>query len=113
VYRGRIWVAGGCLRDEIAQHIPELAKYIKWHLCSSDGPLHYIGNTAYWAGQRGFTTGNPGGPPNLTHARSTAIWPDATDEELLAPGLEDRLKARLPALLEDFQLAMESLGFTY
>lgn len=49
----------------------------------------------------------------LNHARSTAIWPDATDEDLIAPGLEDRLKARLPALLVEFRKVVESLGFTW
>ena len=39
--------AGGCLHDEVAKHFPELAPFIKWHLCSSDGPMHYIANTVY------------------------------------------------------------------
>jgi len=50
---------------------------------------------------------------NLDHARSTAVWPEATDEDLTAPGLKDRLEARLPQLLVDFRAAVESLGFTY
>lgn len=50
---------------------------------------------------------------DLQAARSTAIWPDATDEELTAPGLEDRLKARLPKLIEEFQQALKELGLTY
>ena len=50
---------------------------------------------------------------NLDHARSTAVWPDATDEDLLAPGLEMRLQARLPRLMEEFRAAVESLGFVY
>lgn len=110
---GRNCLACGCLHDEITKHIPELAPYIKWHLTSSDGPLDYIGNVSYWAGRRGWCDGKPGSPPNLDYARSTAVWPDATDEELTAPGLEDRLRARLPKLLKDFQTAMEQLGFTY
>ena len=32
----------GCIHDEIKQHFPEFAKYIPYHLVSSDGPLHYI-----------------------------------------------------------------------
>ena len=50
---------------------------------------------------------------NLDHARSTAVWPEATDEELTAPGLEMRLQARLPKLMEEFKAAIEQLGFTY
>ena len=50
---------------------------------------------------------------NLDHARSSAVWPDAKDEELLAPGLEERLQARLPRLMEEFRAAVEALGFVY
>lgn len=50
---------------------------------------------------------------NLNAARSSACWPEATDEELTAPGLEDRLRARLPALMERFRADVESLGFTW
>ena len=44
--------AGGCLHDEIAQYFPELAPLIKWHLPSTDGPMHYIANTTYHASDR-------------------------------------------------------------
>lgn len=50
---------------------------------------------------------------NLDAARSSAVWPDATDEELTAPGLKERLQARLPRLMEEFKAAVESLGFTF
>jgi hypothetical protein len=46
-------------------------------------------------------------------ARSSAIWPEATDEMLASPDLAEALAARLPALLEDFASTMEALGFTY
>lgn len=41
--------ACGCIHDDIEKHFPELSHLIKWHLCSSDGPLHYIANTLYHA----------------------------------------------------------------
>jgi hypothetical protein len=44
--------AGGCLHDEIAKHFPKLKPYIKWHLVSSDGPMHYLANTLYHASNR-------------------------------------------------------------
>lgn len=50
---------------------------------------------------------------NLDYARATAAWPEATDEDLTAPGLKERLEARLPALLAEFRAAMEGLGFTW
>lgn len=92
----------GCLHTEIAHHFPELAPLIKWHLCSSDGPLHYIANTIYHARR-----------PDFDSARLSAIWPAATDSDLGLVGLGSRLDTRLPALLADFRAAMESLGFVF
>ena len=94
--------AGGYIPDAIAKHFPELAPFIKWHLTSSDGPMHYIANTVFHAKAR-----------KLDAARRCAVWPDATDDDLTAPGLAERLTARLPALLADFRKAVESLGFVF
>ncbi len=204
--------AGGYLHGEIAVTFPELAPLLKWHLCSTDGPLHYVANTCWFAGDRDcwgrqagevartqhvgrfgtspiehripgrfwaflqnaapydfevlrvdhrqtvgpqfdpkFTFGgyeaewhecpfdtehealnflralqterpqfvevpiewSQGKPRELDTARDVAIWPDATDEELIAPGLKTRLLARLPALLAEFRAAVEGLGFVW
>lgn len=163
----------GCLHDEIVKAIPRLAPFIKWHLVSADGPMHYESNTVYLAGDRDCwglkkgekrqirngRTGLPcwileavdsagnvaeelpkyvdaesrpeaplrllkyvplyrigeGKGRELEAARSAAVWPDATDEELCAEPeeLRKKLRERLPALMEEFQKAVESLGFTY
>ena len=126
---------GGCIHDEIVAAFPELAPLIKWHLCSSDGPMHYVANTTYHATQHGpksawvyhedkangiesrcvkycnideaqkicATAGytmkideKTAKEANLEFARSNAIWPDATQEQLLN---EAALMARLPALM--------------
>jgi len=50
---------------------------------------------------------------NLDAARSSAVWPEATDAELLASDLREKLEKRLPRLLEDFRAAMEQLGFVF
>lgn len=42
----------GCIHEEIEKHFPELRHLIKWHLVSSDGPMHYIANTMYHASDR-------------------------------------------------------------
>lgn len=164
-FNGRRWVedAGGCIHDDIAKHFPGLGSLLKWHLCGSDGPPHYIANTTYHASDRdcwGLRKGESrqirngktgklcwklepsqelpkymdgderpeaeatlryvpwcrigeGKAPDLDAARRSAIWPDATDKELEADGLKERLAARLPALLAEFREAIESLGFTY
>lgn len=62
-YKGaRGELAGGCCHDEISAAFPELAPLIRWHLTSSDGPMHYIANTVYHAGNRdhwGKVAGEP------------------------------------------------------
>ena len=154
-YEGR-WVehSGGCLHEDIGKHFAELAPLIKWHLCSTDGPMHYVANTMYHAKEHGPTHAwvyyrGPSDPLNfmgekeillgyfktadavkaechpnyrlewdqkttkvaaLQHARATAIWPDATIEQLRD---ELALQDRLHALLADFRKAIESLGFTW
>lgn len=165
----KMWLnACGCCHEEVAKHFPQLAPLLKWHLVSSDGPMHYVANTVYHAGDRdcwglrkgefrqhtsrGLQNGGVAGVPNwvldvpsfnerdvyavekpkpvtlewkpsgmtgegkerdLAAARSCAVWPEATDEELTAPGLAERLQARLPALMAEFKKAVESLGFVY
>ena len=49
----------------------------------------------------------------LDYARSSAVWPDATDEELMSPDLKEVLIARLPKLMADFKEAMLSVGFLW
>ncbi|MEN6345635.1 MAG: hypothetical protein ABFE16_10015 [Armatimonadia bacterium] len=44
--------AGGCLHNEIAGAFPSLAPLVKWHGVSSDGPLHYLDNAIFLAGER-------------------------------------------------------------
>jgi hypothetical protein len=97
-------VACGCLHDDIQKYFPELAKYIKWHLCSSEGPMYYIANTVYHSSNRDFNS-----------ARESAIWHEATDEILSLPeqGLKAELEKRLPDLMVEFKNAMVELGFEY
>lgn len=213
--RGRV-EACGCLHERIAEVFPEFAPLIKWHLCSTDGPLHYIANTLFAAGDRD-PFGRPAGAPasfqdcvtfgenpikhvlkrtfakfledvgtqcrfdfeviavphardfktfgnkytfggyacewhecpfdsesealdflralqhcgpefgrvaisfstgkkrELDHARHAAIWPEATDDELMQEpnALREVLTARLPALLAEFRAAMVGAGFLW
>jgi hypothetical protein len=95
----RYLTAGGCQHDLVTEHFPELAPLIKWHLTSTDGPLHYVANTVYHAEQG-----------ELDYARESAVAPDATLAELSD---ESWLLARLPALMVEFRAAVESLGFVY
>lgn len=157
----------GCIHDEIIKFYPELSKYIKWHLTTSNGPMSYISNTTYHAGDRdchGLLKGEAkqikngrtgqlcwelvpiigeelkrsvnaderpkarqvweyrpwcrigeGKERELDAARKSAIWPEATDEQLKLPKeeLTKLLKERLPGLMLEFKKAMEELGFVY
>jgi hypothetical protein len=189
-YNGdRGYLSGGCVHEHIAKSFPELAGLIKWHLTSSDGPMHYIANTLYHAGDRDHNgllkdekrqiisgktkqpcwelvvinsegvgiSSTPTGdeyrhaetvplfiidkhcegetPPlatpklkwvpwcrvgegkarELDHARSSAVWPEATDAELSVERdvLKAALIARHPALVQAFREAMDSTGFVW
>jgi hypothetical protein len=120
--------SGGCCHDEVAEAFPELAPLIKWHLCSTDGPMHYIENAKYWAGQCGYCNGGQNDPPNEVYLKSTIIYgavegdtevdPMAlANEDLLAVDRKGPfvpwLESRLPALLAEFREAVESLGLTF
>lgn len=118
--------SGGCIHEQIAQHFPELAPFIRWHLVSTDGPLHYVANTLYWLGFSGWNDGKPSSPPSLEHARNTAVWHDMPDRFLrpdpdarsaedtpLAQHVRQALVDRHAALMSEFRAAVESLGFTY
>jgi len=152
--KGRWLCCCGCMHEDVAKHFPALALLLKWHLCSTDGPMHYVANTLYHASDKdcwGYRRGeqkrdkdcklmwvlptsehlpsvvsadeqpeskgiqyvpllSEGKEPDLEAARWSAIWPDATLEQL-----QDKhaLEARLPALMEEFKRDVESLGFVY
>lgn len=57
--------AGGCLHDDIAAVFPELAPLIKWHLMATDGPMHYLANTLFLAGNADY---------NGRHAGDVSAW---------------------------------------
>lgn len=63
-WRAGTWreFGGGAAHDEIGRVFPELAPLIKWHLCSTDGPMHYIANTVYLAGDRDHNGKRAGEP---------------------------------------------------
>lgn len=122
---GQAWIACGCLHEDVARVFPEVAHLIKWHLCSADGPMHYIANTVYFAGDRdcwGLTKGErrgalvgKGKEREFAAARDAAVWPEATDAELSASAedLKEALSRRLPGLLLAFRNDMEAAGFAW
>jgi hypothetical protein len=45
----RATITCGCIHDTIIRHAPELAPFIKWHLTSTDEPMHYVSNAVFHA----------------------------------------------------------------
>jgi hypothetical protein len=58
---------GGCIHEDIAKHFPELMPYIKWHLTSTDGPMHYLANTLYHANDKDCWGKRKGEPRQYEH----------------------------------------------
>lgn len=83
--------AGGCIHDDIAQFFPELAPLIKWHLMSTDSPMHYVANTVYHADAHGPNRAwvyfnGPNDPLNLGESKERLLSYAKTDEALKAEG---------------------------
>lgn len=103
--------ACGCLHEEIAASFPELAPYIRWHLTSTDGPMHYLANAMYHAG---FCLGMEK-PRNIDHLMSTVVYGAVEGDtetdiaELDGPRLLDWLNKRFPALMLQFKADMNEL----
>lgn len=55
--------AGGCMHEEIEKTFPELAPFLRWHLTSTDSPMHYVANTLYHASDRD-SSGRAAGEPS-------------------------------------------------
>lgn len=92
----------------------------KWHECPFDTEseaLDFL--TALKTCDPKFlqiaTAFSEGKERDLAAARSSAIWPEATDEELMTEPamLTLKLQERLPALIAEFRGVVEGLGFKF
>jgi hypothetical protein len=90
--RGGKWreFGGGAAHEEIARVFPELAPLIKWHLCSTDGPMHYVANAVYLAGDRDHNGKRAGEPWAFEDAVSFGDNP-----------IKHRLKAKFAKFLKE------------
>lgn len=52
----------GCCHDDLVKVFPEIEHLIKWHLCSTNGPMHYLANTTYHARTCSHEGKKPGDP---------------------------------------------------
>jgi len=67
------WGVGGCVHEGIAKAIPELAPFIKWHLFDPFGPMHYIANTVYHAGDRDYNGLKAGEKQHIRNGRTNQL----------------------------------------
>lgn len=70
--------AGGCMHEDIAKVFPELEPLIKWHLCYDDGPMHYLANTVYHAGDRDYNGLKKGEVRQIRNGRTGKLAWQAT-----------------------------------
>lgn len=91
-------IAGGCLHDEIERIFPELAPLIQWHLTSTAGPMHYIANTVYLAGDRD-ADGRRAGEPTLF-------------DECIQFG-ENPIKHKVPRRFNEFLAEADNHGYDF
>lgn len=93
-------IAGGCLHDDIARVFPELAHLIKWHLSSTDGPMHYIANTCYLAGDLDHNGLRKGEKRQIKNGRTGALcWElvaEVNGEEVPVYKLEKQTEGDTP-----------------
>lgn len=98
-YKARDWDFGGCCHDIAEAVFPELAHLIKWHLCDTRGPMHYVENTTYLAGDLDRNGLRKGETQQIIAKGGVPLWElvaDATGCKLKTPlGPEDDI-TRMP-----------------
>ncbi len=100
IHGNSVWLEScGCQHDMVREIFPEYAHLIKWHVCSSVEPLHYLANSQYWALQG-----------NLSYARNSAVWSTAGLTDILDTAA---MLKRLPELMAEFKTDMEAVGFIF
>ncbi len=63
--------SGGCIHDKVGKWFPEIKPLIKWHLTSSDGPMHYTANTLHYYKKHLFLLNKPTIMAELQKRRDT------------------------------------------
>jgi hypothetical protein len=102
------------------------APYAKWHLVSTDGPMHYLANAMYWAGfhedgrpaahRERYSGDGDRQPPRWDYVAKTLVLgsvagdPDLHALSLLpGPALRRFIIERQPKVVEAFKAAMLEL----
>lgn len=102
-FEERTHVSSGCIHEQIAAHFPELAHLIKWHLTSTDSPMHYVANTVYHASDRDHYGKRKGDPVRFETRFRFNGFPIS-----LKPNgvLTEFLKGKQDTVINDFELVI-------
>lgn len=96
---------------------PDVGKWHKALFKSEEEAFNFLHDVTHheWEIVEIPVTWSEGKERELDSARRSAVWEDATDEQLCLPKeeLKALLEARLPALIEEFRKDVEALGFVY
>lgn len=105
-FTDRSIVSCGCLHKEVAEFFPELAHLIKWHLCSTDGPMHYISNTVYSASDRDYKGKRKGEPTSFEERVKFSNFPVTF---ALKSALMNFLKAKVDGEVHSSELVVKAV----
>lgn len=88
----------GCIHDDVAERFPEVAHVIKWHLTGETGPMHYVANAVYLAGDRDHNGLRAGESRQLRNGRTglpswQLVAVDYAGNEIAKHGLQKYLDA--------------------
>ena len=71
----------GCKHDMVAEVFPEFAHMIKWHLVSTDGPMHYLANSLYFASDKDYNGLRKGEKRQIRNGRTGLLsWKLETED---------------------------------
>jgi len=114
--RNNRWMedSSGSIHDDIARHFPKLAKYIPWHLVSTESPMHYLANARYWYEKIGKPKTKSYDPDPEEAFKETIVFGAIPGEKLPVrvqwPQVKEWLKGRLEPLMDNFTADMKELG---
>lgn len=111
---------GGAGHETIVKHFPHLKPWVRWHLTSTDGPMHYTTNSLYWAGALGneYPSAHGDNPPNAEYFAHTCVYGAVDSDSAVTPAeilayapeaIRAWLLARFPELMQAFKADMSAL----
>jgi hypothetical protein len=100
----------GMMHEEFMRLYPQYSHFVQWHLVSSDGPLHYIENSCYWAGFTKYTG------IRMDYLKTTMVFQKEENEtklfEVIQTGKQEFIKHlvnRYKMIMDKFEKALNEM----